>query len=229
MRRTWTRSLRLLLACAIAAALPIAGSGCATTRSAYYNAWEKLGYSKRQRLVDDVKAARDKQDEAKQQFASALDQFKSVVNFKGGDLEALYNKLNAQYERCDSDAGAVRSKIQSVKNVATALFNEWQGEIAEMKDDPSLQSQSKDLYAKTHRNYDQLVTRMDAAAATMDPVLTKFHNRVLFIKANLNAQAIASLQGTELELGGDINNLIKEMEASIAEADRFIAQVQSKK
>jgi hypothetical protein len=229
MRRTLPLSVPLLFACAITTALPLTQCGCSTTRSAYYDVWEKLGYSKRERLVDDVKAARDKQDEAKKQFASALDQFKSVVNFKGGDLEALYNKLNAQYERCDGDAQAVRSKIQSVKNVAEALFNEWQGEIAQMKDDPSLQGQSKDLYAKTHQNYDQLVTRMDAAAATMDPVLTKFHNRVLFIKANLNAQAIASLQGTELELGGDINKLIQEMEASIAEADRFIAQVQSKK
>ena len=229
MQRPSRVSIPLLLVSAIALAIPMASGGCSTTRSAYYNTWEKLGYSKRQRLVDDVKAARDQQDEAKQQFASALDQFKSVVNFKGGDLEALYNKLNAQYERCDSDAAAVRSKIQSVKNVAEALFNEWQGDIAQMKDDPSLQSQSKELYAKTHQNYDQLVTRMDAAAGTMDPVLTKFHNRVLFIKANLNAQAIASLQGTEIELGGDINKLIKEMEASIAEADRFIAQVQSKK
>ncbi|HEY2589031.1 MAG TPA: DUF2959 domain-containing protein [Tepidisphaeraceae bacterium] len=231
MRRTSTASasVSLLLACAIASALPVTNIGCATTRSTYYDAWEKLGYTKRQRLVDDVKAARDQQDQAKQQFASALDQFKSVVHFNGGDLEALYNKLNAQYERCNSEAEAVRSKVASVKHVGQALFDEWQGEIAEMKDDPSLQSQSKDLYAKTHQNYDQLVTRMDAAAATMDPVLTKFHNRVLFIKANLNAEAIASLQGTEIELGGDINNLIKEMEASIAEADRFIAQVQSKK
>ena len=229
MRRLSNLSSPLLLVCALAAALPMVEGGCATTRSAYYDAWEKLGYPKRQRLVDDVKAARDKQDEAKQQFASALDQFKSVVNFKGGDLQALYDKLSAQYDRCDGDASAVRSKIEAVKHVAGALFDEWQGEIAQMKDDPSLQSQSKDLYAKTHQNYDQLVRRMDAAAATMDPVLTKFHNRVLFIKANLNAQAIASLQGTERELGGDINNLIKEMEASIAEADRFIAQVQSSK
>lgn len=222
-------SIPLLLVCALTSALPMTQSGCATTRSAYYDVWEKLGYPKRQRLVDDVKAARDKQDETKQQFASALDQFKSVVNFKGGDLEALYNKLNAQYERCDGDASAVRSKIEAVKHVAEALFDEWQGEISQMKDDPSLQSQSKELYARTHQNYDQLVRRMDAAAATMDPVLTKFHNRVLFIKANLNAQAIASLQGTELELGSDINTLIKQMDASIAEADRFIAQVQSAK
>jgi len=209
--------------------LLLSAGGCATTRSAYYNAWEKLGYAKRQRLVDNVKAARDQQEKAKQQFASALDQFKSVVNFKGGDLEAMYNKLNDQYEACSSRADAVKSKIASVKHVGEALFDEWKGEIGEIKDDPSLQSQSKSLYDKTHRNYDQMVARMDAAAVTMDPVLTRFHNRVLFVKHNLNAQAIASLQGTEVELGGDIDKLVKEMEASIAEADKFISQMQSNK
>jgi hypothetical protein len=52
---------------------------------------------------------------------------------------------------------------------------------------------------------------------------------VLFIKSNLNAQAIGSLAGTEVELGADIDNLIKQMEASIAEADKFIAETQAKK
>jgi hypothetical protein len=73
-----------------------------------------------------------------------------------------------------------------------------------------------------------MIQRMDAAAASMDPVLTKFKNRVLFIKHNLNAQAIASLKGTELELGNEIENLIKQMEASIAEADQFIQEIQPK-
>jgi len=202
--------------------------GCATTREAYYDAWEKLGYAKRDRLVDNVKAARDQQEEAKQQFASALDQFKSVVNFKGGDLEAMYDKLNASYEKSDSKASAVKSKIESVKHVGEALFTEWKGEIAEMSDDPSLQNQSEQLYDKTHDHYDTMVSHMDSAAATMDPVLRKFKDRVLFIKANLNAAAIASLQGTDVELGGDIDNLIKEMQDSINEADKFISQTQAK-
>ena len=42
------------------------------------------------------------------------------------------------------------------------------------------------------------------------------------------AQAIASLQGTEVELGGDIDNLIKEMQASIDEADQFISGLKEK-
>ena len=165
-----------------------------------------------------MKAARQEQVDAKKEFANALEQFKSVVNFKGGNLEAVYNKLSKEYDRCESQAGDVRSKIQSVKNVAQALFSEWEGEVAQIKDDPSLQKQSREM-----------IDRMDAAAATMDPVLTKFKNRVLFIKANLNAQAIASLKGTELEMGGDIDKLIKEMEASIQEADAFIEGIQGKK
>ena len=217
----------LLLLAAFGAAS--VGGGCATTRKAYYNTWEKFGYAKRERLVDNVKAARQEQVEAKKEFANALEQFRSVVNFKGGDLENLYNKLNKEYQRCEGQAGDVQAKIGSVKNVAQALFVEWEAEVAEIKDDPSLQRQSRDLLDRTRSNYKEMIDRMDAAAATMDPVLRKFKNRVLFIKANLNAQAIASLKGTEIELGGDIEKLIREMEASIAEADAFIEGIQGKK
>jgi len=204
-------------------------AGCGTTRSMYYNTWEKFGYAKRERLVDNVKAASAAQGEAKQQFASALEEFRSVVNFSGGDLEAMYNKLNRSYETCEKRASAVNDKIAAVKHVANALFSEWKGEIGEMKDDPSLKAQSQTLYDKTKHSYGDLAERMDSAAATMPPVLTKFHNRVLFIKHNLNAQAIASLKGTEIEIGGDIDKLIKEMEASIKQADDFIAEIQPKK
>jgi Skp family chaperone for outer membrane proteins len=201
--------------------------GCATTRKAYYNTWEKFGYAKRERLVDNVKAARQEQVDAKKQFASALEQFKSVVNFSGGDLEKLYNRLDKEYQRSDAEAGRVRDKIQSVKNVATALFTEWQDEIGQMSD-ASLRQKSRALLDRTRGSYQEMIQRMDVAAGTMDPVLSRFKDHVLFIKHNLNAQAIASLKGTELDLGRDIDRLIREMEASIAEADAFIAEVQGK-
>jgi hypothetical protein len=204
-------------------------TGCETSRKAYYNAWEKFGgYAKRERLVDNVKEARQEQVEAKQQFASALEQFKSVVNFNGGDLEKVYNKLDKEYKLSESQATSVRDKITGVKRVSGALFTEWEGEIKQMKDDPSLQAQSRKLLEQTKRSYNEMITRMDAAAGSMDPVLNKFKSRVLFLKHNLNAQAVASLKGTELELGGDIERLIQEMQASIDEADKFIAGLESK-
>jgi len=218
------RSVRLIMPLLLLACL---SGGCASSRSLYYDAWEKLGYNKRQRLADDVTAARDEQANAKKQFTSALEQFKSVVNFNGGDLEKLYNKLDKEYQRSDAEAARVKSKIQSVKNVATALFGEWEDEIGQMSD-ASLKQKSRALLDRTRGSYQEMIHRMDSAAATMDPVLTKFKDHVLFIKHNLNAQAIASLKGTEIEIGTDVDKLIREMEASIAEADSFIAEVQGK-
>ncbi len=202
--------------------------GCQTTREAYYNAWENFGgYAKRERLVDYVKKASAEQTEAKEQFTSALEQFKSVVNFDGGDLEKMYNKLNKEYEACASQADDVRGRIASVRNVGTAMFTEWKGEINEIND-ANLKGKSQGLYDKTEESYNGLLARMDTAAGAMDPVLTSFKDRVLFIKSNLNAQAIASLKGTEMELGQEIDSLIKQMEASIAEADKFIKEINAK-
>lgn len=64
---------------------------------------------------------------------------------------------------------------------------------------------------------------MDESADKMDPVLEAFQNRVILLKSSLNAQALASLQTNADELVNGIEALIEEMNASIAEADEFIA------
>lgn len=200
-------------------------SGCQTTREMYYNAWESMGYAKRERLVDEVKQAQVEQTAAKEQFVSALDQFKQATNFEGGELEQVYNNLKGAYDDAAAQAEDVRSQVQTVKNVGVALFDEWEDEIAQIQNG-DLRRKSERIYDDTYAGYEKLVTRMDRAAESMDPVLTEFNDRVLFIKTNLNAMAIRSLEGVEVELGDEIERLIEEMEASIREADEFISQIE---
>jgi hypothetical protein len=64
---------------------------------------------------------------------------------------------------------------------------------------------------------------MRAAASSMDPVLAQFRDQVLFLKHNLNSAAIASIEGEVVKVKSDVAKLIADMEASIAEADRFLA------
>ena len=56
----------------------------------------------------------------------------------------------------------------------------------------------------------------------MDPVLVAFHDQVLFLKHNLNARAISSLQTELVSVEAEVDALIRDMEASIKEADAFI-------
>jgi hypothetical protein len=196
-------------------------AGCSST---YYSIWEKLGYEKRDILVSRIKDANTDQEAAKKQFETTLQRFKSVTNFNGGDLEAEYNKLNSSYQSCESRANDVSSRIKSVEKVAADMFAEWKEELGQYSD-PKLRQSSEQKLNDTKVRYDKLITVMKQAESRMKPVLTAFHDQVLFLKHNLNAAAIASLQTTSAGIEADVSQLIKEMNASIAEANAFVSQL----
>ncbi|HYA37463.1 MAG TPA: DUF2959 domain-containing protein [Candidatus Methylomirabilis sp.] len=196
----------------------LAASGC---QSAYYATMEKFGVEKRDILVDRVGDAREAQQDAKKQFESALAQFIAVTNFEGGDLQKEYENLKGAYEDSEAKANAVRQRIASVEQVAADLFAEWKKELGEYSNAEMRRTSERQL-AETQARYRQLIGAMKAAERKLDPVLAAFHDRVLFLKHNLNARAIASLRTERARVESDITSLIREMNKSIAEADRFI-------
>jgi len=216
-----TNAMRILTTWGVAVLALAGGSGC---RSTYYSAWEKLGWAKRDILVDRVKDTKEDQQAAKKQFQSALEQFQSVTNFQGGDLEAKYKKLNKEYEGCESRAADVRKRIASVDQVAQDLFAEWQKELGEYSE-PKLRQSSEQKLRETKDRYAQMYALMKTAESKMDPVLKAFKSQVLYLKHNLNAAAIASLQTQVGDIQGDVGKLIADMDASIQEADAFISQM----
>ena len=203
--------------CVLVVALAAVG-GCADT---YYKAWEKLGYEKRDILVSRVGKARDEQTEAKQEFTSTLDQFKALTGYTGGDLEGEYEKLNGSYTDCQDEAADVTKRINSVDKVAQAMFAEWQSELDQYQDQ-SLRASSATKLADSKARYAQLLAAMRKSEASMAPVLAAFHDRVLFLKHNLNASAISSLSGTAAGIDASVQDLIKQMDASIDQANTFI-------
>ena len=193
-------------------------TGC---RGAYYKTMETFGYHKRDILVDRVEEARDAQQDAKEQFQSALEKFSAVTNFRGGKLEEKYKQLKDELESSDSKAKTVRRRIGSVEDVADALFDEWESELDQYTNE-KLRRSSKLKLDRTRQRYAHLIGAMKRAETKIEPVLSAFRDQVLFLKHNLNAQAIASLHKELVSVKADIASLIKEMETSIAEANAFI-------
>ncbi len=194
------------------------GAGC---KSTYYSTMEKFGYHKRDLLVDRVQDARDAQEQAKEQFQSALEQFTAVVGYEGGELEKTYKRLKNELERSEDRAQAVHKRIADVQDVAKALFREWQAELNDYTN-ASLKSLSQQRLEQTQERYARLIEAMQRAESRIDPVLASFRDQVLFLKHNLNAQAIASLEDELATVRTDVSTLLKAMEASIAEANDFI-------
>jgi len=195
--------------------------GLTACSSVYYKGLEKIGIPKRDVMVHRVEKARDTQQETKQQFKSALEQFTAVTNFKGGSLESTYNKLNSEYEASVEKANEVKKRISDIEDVSDALFSEWEHELTQYSN-AALRQNSQQKLVATRAQYKQLINAMRQAEAKIAPVLSVFHDQVLFLKHNLNAQAISSLKGQLGSVQSDVSSLVAAMEKSINEADAFI-------
>ena len=197
-------------------------AGC---QSAYYGAMEKVGVHKRDIMVNRVESAQEAQSDAKEQFESALAEFRSIVQIKDQDLAERYDRLNGEYEDSKDAAKSVTDRIDAVEDVSEALFDEWEDEI-ELYSSANLKRQSATKLSQTRRQYQGLIRAMRSAEARMEPVLQAFQDQVLFLKHNLNARAIDSLQGELGSIETDVAQLIREMERSIAESEAFISNLQ---
>jgi DUF2959 family protein len=182
---------------------------------------EKFGVYKRDLLKKSVVAARDDEKAAGQQFTNALARLKELYGFQGGDLEKTYNSLNREYERSVDRADAVHKRVKEVETVAEDLFREWEKELQQISSS-QLQASDRDRLRETRRRYEELHTALKRAEQSMDPVLTRLHDQVLYLKHNLNAEAIASLKGESTNIQAEISRLLEDMNSAIAQADTFI-------
>ncbi len=192
--------------------------GCQTT---YYTVWEKMGKEKRHLLKDNVEQVREEQAEASEQFATVVERIKAMYGFDGGELEDVYEKLSEDYRACEERADAVRDRIDKVERIAADLFKEWESEIAVIEN-VKLKSKSRASLQDTRSRFARLQRSMARAESSMDPVLNNLRDYVLYLKHNLNSQAVSSLRKEVADIETEVSSLIQDMNRSIKEADAFV-------
>ena len=180
-----------------------------------------MGKEKRHLLKDNVEQVREKQAEASEQFATVVDRIKAMYGFDGGDLEDVYEKLSEDYRACEERADAVRDRIDTVERIAADLFKEWESEIGTIEN-VKLKSKSRASLQDTRSRFLRLQRSMARAEASMDPVLYNLRDYVLYLKHNLNAQAVSSLRKEVVDIETEVSSLIADMNRSIKAADAFV-------
>jgi hypothetical protein len=193
-------------------------TGCQTT---YYRAMEAFGKEKRDLLKNRVQEARDEQVKTAEQFKDALTRLRELYGSTGTDLEKMYDRLKTEYDSANSRAGAVKTRIEKMETVARDLFKEWEQEIATIEN-TNLKADSRAKLRDTQTKFDQLDNSMKRAEASLQPVLKQFRDQTLYLKHNLNAQALGALKNEANAIEREVQRLISDMNVSIQQADNFI-------
>ena len=177
-------------------------------------------------LVKRVESARDEQVETAEEFKTALERFKEVTQFDGGDLEKKFNSLNSAFKKRETAAKRVTQRVDRVTAAANTLLKEWREELDQYHDQ-AIRRNANIQFDETRLHAERLIAAMRKAEKKTEPVLNAFRDQVLFVKHNLNTQAISSLSQESAIIEQDVENLIREMETSIAEAEAFINSMKS--
>ncbi|MDN3651545.1 DUF2959 domain-containing protein [Thalassotalea ponticola] len=194
-------------------------------QSAYYSAMETVGQHKRDIMVSRIEDAKESQQDAQQQFSSAVEQLSDLIGYDGGDLKQQYQITLDNYQQSEDAANEVSDRIEAIEDVAEALFVEWQSEIDQYSSQ-TLQRQSRAKLTATQRNYQTLMKSMRQSEQAMQPVLAALKDNMLFLKHNLNARAIGQLQGEYTSLKRDVDVLITRMNESIKRSQQFIDDIE---
>lgn len=196
----------------------LAGTGC---RTSYYAVMESFGKHKRDLLKQSLNDANTEQKEASEQFKDTLTQLQELTGSDGGELQKQYNAFKDNYDRSVVMANDVTGRIKKVERLASDLFTEWENEIEQINS-PTLKGNSRSKLMETRTRYQKLYSSLVRAEASMPPVLSQMKDYVLYLKHNLNAQAIGSLKDEALNIEQEIGQLISDMNSSIAETESFI-------
>jgi hypothetical protein len=145
----------------------------------------------------------------------------AVVQVGKGSLEDKYRLLKRQFDFCETQSQRVSERIKAIEDVSNALFLEWEKELKEYTS-RSLRAQSRQQLKLSKQHYSRLLKAMRKAEKQINPVLGAFRDQVLFLKHNLNANAIAALQQEFSVISLDISQLILAMESSVSEANYFV-------
>ena len=210
-----TKAVRIAAVLTLAVTL----SGCSTL---YYSSMKKLGKEKRDILVSRIEDGKQAQQDASKQVKTAYEAFKELTNFQGGDLEKVQKSLSKEFDDVEDRANKVTDRIASIDKVGQDLFTEWSGEIDQMSNG-AMKNDSRKLLKETRDRHLKLMKQMKSSEAKLKPVVQAFRDQVLYLKHNLIARAINSLKKTVIEIDDDIAALVKDIDASNAEADRAIA------
>ena len=187
----------------------------------YYSMLETFGIQKRDVLTDKVLAATEAQIEARAEFQVALDALEELSRYDGETLEDAYKKIEKQYQASEQAANNVTESIDAMEDVSQNLFDEWDDEL-NLYTNSGLKRESERKFKEAKLSYQQMISAMTKAEKKMTPVIETLRDNMLYLKHNLNKEALSTLEVELSDLKIDVGRVIRDMNSAIDESGNFI-------
>lgn len=191
--------------------------GCQT---AYYKAWEMLGQEKRDLLKSKVESVADKQEDTEEHLKDVLSRLREKYDFKAGKLESLYDQMNGDYQSAVDKQEELKSRIKSLRQIASDLFVEWKSEANQIKNSNYRQDSLRKL-SQTKKGFARLSDKLKVSEDRLQRVMVVFKDQVLYLKHNLNAKSLSVFDREFKKIAVEIEQLIATISQSLNATNEY--------
>jgi Protein of unknown function (DUF2959) len=142
--------------------------------------------------IEDV--ARESETSQKETVAAvqALQKF-AAANF-GNDALAAYAELKQAVEHSEQREEALRRSLEPMKAAADTLFQSWTTDL-DAFGSPELRQRSKERLENNRARFQAILKTAGSALASYTDINRRLRDHVLFFDHDLNAEALAAVQG----------------------------------
>ena len=196
-------------------------TGCQGT---YFATMEALGQHKRDILMERIAKTSKSQVKAKKQFQTLLENISDIKDFEDGKIESKYKKLNSEFKKGQVKARDVDRKIKEVEEVAKLFFREWEDEL-EVYFNEKLRRSSEQQLDRRRTRCLEVIHAIKSAESKIEPALSRMGDYVLYLKHNINAKTVVSLDEELAVVKENLALVVQGMEVSISEANKFVAEM----
>lgn len=158
------------------------------------------------------------------QYDGAIDAFRRVVAFDGGDVETRFRAAKQSYEQGKIKAESASHLIKRIDDSAKQVLAEWESELKNYSDQ-ARQQDSKTRLDAARKDHEETIKELREAQAAMQPVLSQMNDLVLYLRHRLNEVALRGVPAAADKIDRDVAEYLESLNKAIDRADGFLKKL----
>ena len=159
---------------------------------------------------------------AKERSHAAIDALRTIAatNFAGEPL-AAYNELTQTIDRSLTQANALRTAVQSMKDTAEPVFERWSNDLLAFTS-AQMRQRSQARLESTRARYRSILAAVEPAVSSYDAFNNGLRDVQLFLGNDFNQQSVTEIRDDVRGLTTLTGELDRRFDASLLAAQDYI-------
>jgi Protein of unknown function (DUF2959) len=154
---------------------------------------------------------------------ATLEQLKTTAK-EGGSLQPIHKTFAARLAKLESSVEKIRTDGTQMRTRSEDYYKAWQDELSKMGN-PKLRDKAQNRFADAKEEFDEIIVIAGEAKRELEPFMADLKDVDTYLKADLSADGVKSLNNTIWKLGNKSRAVIGSLQQVSGQISKALAEL----